>query len=153
VRQWPTMNSGAWRIGVRSMVRLERRMAAERAQVYCRLDIPYPDAAGPGGPFRIIGYATPVDESSCLVFFWRFRQVSGIARESWRFLYRATLEKRHWHVLEQDHEMLTNIPPDAHKREMLYQHDVGVARMRRMLMQQAKTQLEAEAAASVRTAM
>ena len=46
-------------------------------QVYCRLDIPYPEAAGPGGPFRIIGYTTPVDERSCLVFFWRFRQVSG----------------------------------------------------------------------------
>ena len=29
--------------------------------------------------------------------------------------------------------MLTHIPADAHKREMLYQHDVGVARMRRML--------------------
>ena len=73
-----------------------------------------------------------------MVFFWRFRQVSGIARESWRFLYRATLEPRHWHVLEQDREMLTNIPTDAHKREMLYQHDVGVARMRRMLTQQVK---------------
>jgi hypothetical protein len=36
---------------------------------------------------------------------------------------------------------------------MLYQHDVGVARMRRMLMQQAKAQLEAEAAAVVRAAV
>jgi hypothetical protein len=123
------------------------------AQVYCRLDIPYPDAAGPGGPFRIIGYTTPVDERSCMVFFWRFRQVSGVARESWRFLYRATLEARHWHVLEQDREMLTNIPGDAHKREMLYQHDVGVARMRRMLAQQVKDQLAAEAMAEVRTAV
>jgi hypothetical protein len=123
------------------------------AQVYCRLDIPYPDAAGPGGPFRIIGYTTPVDEHSCLVFFWRFRQVEGIARESWRFLYRATLEDRHWHVLEQDREMLTHIPEDAHKREMLYQHDVGVARMRRILSQQVKSQLAAEEMSSVRTAV
>jgi hypothetical protein len=122
-------------------------------QVYCRLDIPYPNAAGPGGPFRIIGYTTPVDEGSCMTFFWRFRQVSGLARESWRFLYRATLEARHWHVLEQDREMLTNIPHDAHKREMLYQHDVGVARMRRMLSQQVKDQLAAEDIASVRTAV
>jgi Vanillate O-demethylase oxygenase C-terminal domain len=122
-------------------------------QVYCRLDIPYPDAAGPGGPFRIIGYTTPVDEHSCMVFFWRFRQVEGIARESWRFLYRATLEARHWHVLEQDREMLTHIPEDAHKREMLYQHDVGVARMRRILSQQAKSQLAAEEMAAVRTAV
>jgi phenylpropionate dioxygenase-like ring-hydroxylating dioxygenase large terminal subunit len=122
------------------------------AQVYCRLDIPYPAAAGPGGPFRIIGYTTPVDDGTCMVFFWRFRQVVGVARESWRFLYRATLEGRHWNVLEQDREMLTNIPADAHKREMLYQHDVGVARMRRMLMQQAKSQIEAEAAAAVQRA-
>ena len=48
--------------------------------------------------------------------------------------------------------MLTNIPPDAHKREMLYQHDVGVARMRRM-PQQVKDQLAAEDMASVRTAV
>jgi hypothetical protein len=122
-------------------------------QIYCRLDIPYPDAAGPGGPFRIIGYTTPVDDHSCMVFFWRFRQVSGIARESWRFLYRVTLEARHWYVLEQDREMLTNIPRDASKREMLYQHDVGVARMRRILSQQVKNQLAAEAASAVRTAV
>ena len=88
-----------------------------------------------------------------MVFFWRLRQVQGIARESWRFLYRATLEARHWHVLEQDREMLTHIPEDAHKREMLYQHDVGVARMRRILSQQVKSQLAAEEMASVRTAV
>ena len=122
-------------------------------QLYCRLDIPYPDAAGPGGPFRIIGYTTPIDETSCMTFFWRFRQVSGIAKESWRFLYRATLEERHWHVLEQDREMLTNIPADAPKREMLYQHDVGVARMRRMLSQLVKQPLAAEDLSSVRTAI
>ena len=79
--------------------------------------------------------------------------VSAIARESWRFLYRATLEQRHWHVLEQDREMLTNIPADAHKREMLYQHDVGVARMRRMLSQQVKNQIAAEDLSAVRTAV
>ena len=56
-------------------------VVVDGTQVYCRLDIPYPAAAGPGGPFRIIGYTTPVDETSCLVFFWRFREVTGIARE------------------------------------------------------------------------
>jgi hypothetical protein len=35
---------------------------------------------------------------------------------------------------------------------MLYQHDVGVARMRRTLTQQAKQQLEAETAVSAREA-
>jgi hypothetical protein len=86
------------------------------------------------------------------VFFWRFRQVSAIARQCWRFLYRATLEGRHWDVLEQDREMLVNIPANAHKREMLYQHDVGVARMRRRLSQQVKSQLAAEESSSVRAA-
>jgi phenylpropionate dioxygenase-like ring-hydroxylating dioxygenase large terminal subunit len=128
-------------------------MVVDDTQLYCRLDIPYPAAAGPGGPFRIIGYATPIDETRCMAFFWRCREVTGIARESWRFLYRATLEGRHWHVLEQDRAMLEHIPADAQKREMLYQHDVGVARTRRMLSEQVKRQLAAEEAQLSRAAV
>jgi phenylpropionate dioxygenase-like ring-hydroxylating dioxygenase large terminal subunit len=127
-------------------------MVTETAAPYCRLDIPYPDAAGPGGPFRIIGFTTPVDEHNCLVFFWRMRKASGLAREVWRFMYRARLEDRHWHVLEQDREMLVNMPPDARKREMLYQHDVGVARIRQALVNKAKAQLAGEDAAAARSA-
>jgi phenylpropionate dioxygenase-like ring-hydroxylating dioxygenase large terminal subunit len=127
-------------------------MVTETAAPYCRLDIPYPAAAGPGGPFRIIGFTTPVDEGNCLVFFWRMRKATGLAREVWRFLYRATLEERHWHVLEQDREVLVNMPPDARKREMLYQHDVGVARIRQALINKAKAQLAARAAAAERSA-
>jgi phenylpropionate dioxygenase-like ring-hydroxylating dioxygenase large terminal subunit len=123
-------------------------MVTETATPYCRLDIPYPAAAGPGGPFRIIGFTTPVDEGNCLVFFWRMRKTTGLAREVWRFLYRATLEERHWHVLEQDREMLVNMPPDARKREMLYQHDIGVARIRQALVNKAKAQLAAQDAAA-----
>ena len=67
-------------------------MVTETSAPYCRLDIPYPAAAGPGGLFRIIGFTTPVDEGNCLVFFWRLRKASGLPREVWRFLYRATLE-------------------------------------------------------------
>ena len=120
--------------------------------MYCRLDIPYPPAGGPGGPFRIIGFVTPVDERRCRVYFWRLRQVQGVAREAWRFLYRSTFEHRHWNVLEQDREMLENMPDDARKREMLYQHDVGVSRMRVMLKQSAREQLEAEDAGVHRAA-
>jgi hypothetical protein len=36
---------------------------------------------------------------------------------------------------------------------MLYQHDVGVARMRRTLTRQVKQQLEAEASSSVQAAV
>ncbi len=119
---------------------------------YCRLDIPYPKAAGPGGVFRIIGFTTPVDDKRCMVFFWRLRKVSGLAREVFRFMYRTTLEPRHWHVLEQDRVMLEGMPDDARKREMLYQHDIGVARIRMLMTRQAKAQIAAEDAALTRAA-
>lgn len=112
--------------------------------MFCYLDIPYPPAAGPGGVFRIIGFTTPVDEKTCRVFFWRMRKVQDDARESWRFLYRAVLETNHWNVLEQDRVMLEGMPDDARKREMLYQHDLGVSRIRQILTRAAKTQVEAE---------
>lgn len=119
-------------------------MVVRNDTMYCRLDIPYPAAAGSGGPFRIIGFVTPVTERTCKVYFWRLRQVQGAEREAWRFLYRAHLEERHWAVLEQDREMLENMPDDARRREMLYQHDVGVSRIRVLLKQSARAQLEAE---------
>ena len=95
---------------------------------------------------RIIGFTLPVDEHTCKVFFWRMREVSGVARDSWRFLYRAVLEPNHWAVLEQDRVMLEGMPDDARKREMLYQHDLGVSRIRQILTRAAKSQVEAELA-------
>jgi len=62
------------------------------------------------------------------------------------------LEERHWHVLEQDREMLEHMPADARKREMLYQHDVGVARIRQSLVNKAKAQLAAHDATGARSA-
>jgi phenylpropionate dioxygenase-like ring-hydroxylating dioxygenase large terminal subunit len=112
--------------------------------MFCFLDIPYPPAAGPGGVFRIIGFVSPMGPRKCKVFFWRMRQVKGFARESWRFLYRAKMEKTHWDVLEQDRVMLEGMPDDARKREMLYQHDLGVSRLRQILTRAAKKQVEAE---------
>ncbi|MEO9777946.1 MAG: aromatic ring-hydroxylating dioxygenase subunit alpha [Sedimentitalea sp.] len=115
----------------------------DEGTMFFRLDIPYPDGAGPGGPFRIIGFATPIDENTHHSFFWRCRQVQGLAAESWRFLYRAVLEDRHWHVLEQDRTMLESIPSDARRREMLYQHDIGVSRLRQMMVKRAKAHFKA----------
>ena len=114
--------------------------------MFCFLDIPYPPAAGPGGFMRILGFVSPVDARRCKVFFWRMRQVSGAERESWRFLYRARLEANHWRVLEQDRVMLEGMDDDARTREMLYQHDIGVAHLRRALARTAKSQIEAELA-------
>jgi hypothetical protein len=44
------------------------------------------------------------------------------------------------------------MPRDARKREMLYQHDLGVARIRQSLVNKAKAQLAAQDAAAARNA-
>lgn len=58
---------------------------------WVKLDIPYPDSAGPGGPFTIAATATPIHENRHAAFFWRCRKVSDWERDSWRFLYRTRL--------------------------------------------------------------
>ncbi len=107
-----------------------------------RLEIPYPPSAGPGGPFRILGNITPIDEHSAQIFFWRLRKVSGWQRDLWRFMYRDRLERRHWEVLEQDRIMSETMPADARYHEMLYQHDLGITRFRKLLRARAKVQIE-----------
>jgi phenylpropionate dioxygenase-like ring-hydroxylating dioxygenase large terminal subunit len=121
-------------------------VVTEGSTNHIRLDIPYPAAGGPGGPLRVIGFISPVDEHTTRIFFWRNRQVSGLAREAWRFLFRAVFEGHHWDVLEQDREMLEGIPDGAEGRELLYQHDAGVVRLRRLLRARARAQVEAELA-------
>ncbi len=118
----------------------------DRPLPYFRIDIPYPKAAGPGGTLRIITFLTPIDEHNCQIYFFRCRQVTGLEREVWRFMFRAVFEPRHWKVLEQDREMLAAMSDDARKREMLYQHDVGVGAIRRILGRRAREQVEAELA-------
>lgn len=116
--------------------------------LWLRLAIPYQKKYGPGGPFGIIGFATPVDENHCRVFFWRTRKVAGWQRSVWRFLYRNRLEGLHWHVLEQDRLILESMAPDARSREFLYQHDQGMARVRKHLEKRARDQVRADTAAA-----
>ena len=104
------------------------------------LDIPYPDTAGPGGPFTIVACVTAINEHQHAGFFWRCREVTGWARDSWRFLYKNRLEMRHWQVLEQDRQMAEAMPDDAWARENLYQHDIALVRLRRMLRAEAGRQ-------------
>jgi phenylpropionate dioxygenase-like ring-hydroxylating dioxygenase large terminal subunit len=120
----------------------------ETNSLWLRLAIPYQKKYGPGGPFGIIGFATPVDENHCRVFFWRTRKVEGWQRSVWRFLYRNRLEGLHWHVLEQDRLILENMAPDARSREFLYQHDQGMARVRKHLEKRARDQVRAKTAAA-----
>lgn len=104
------------------------------------LEIPYPASAGPGGCFGIVGMATPIDAEHTSVFFWRYRRVTGWQRDVWRFLYRTTIEPRHWAVVEQDRAMLEAMAPDADGAENLYQHDLGVIRLRRLYKSLAREQ-------------
>ena len=83
------------------------------------------------------------------MFHWRCRKLDGWARDSWRFLYRNRLEARHWVVLEQDRVMLENMEPDANQREHLYEHDVGLSRLRKSMQSLAQKQLAAKAAPAV----
>jgi phenylpropionate dioxygenase-like ring-hydroxylating dioxygenase large terminal subunit len=119
---------------------------------WMRLEIPYPKSGGPGGGFQIVSVVTPISERESATVFWRCRKVAGWQRDSWRFLYKNRLEARHWHVLEQDRVMAEHMEPDARDREMLYQHDMGIVRIRRLLAQQAREQLEALAEATTQDA-
>ena len=103
--------------------------------------LPYRKEAGPGGAFQIMGFVTPIDRDNCRVFFWRTRRVEGWKRDVWRFMYRHKLEALHWAVLEQDRVVLEAMAPDARDREFLYQHDTGLARVRRLLANEAEKQL------------
>jgi phenylpropionate dioxygenase-like ring-hydroxylating dioxygenase large terminal subunit len=116
--------------------------------MWLRLAIPYRPSAGPGGKFGIAGFVTPVDEDHCLVFFWRVRKCTGWVRDVWKFMYRTRLEGLHWAVLEQDRVVLENMAPNARSREFLYQHDTGLAHLRRLLEKKAAAQLEAVAKAA-----
>lgn len=109
--------------------------------MWLRLSIPYKQRFGPGGPFWIIGMATPEDSEHCRVFFWRVRRVEGWQRQVWRFFYRTKLEGLHWDVLEQDRLILEDMAPCARDHENLYQHDVGLSRLRRVMRKAAKQQL------------
>ncbi|AZG17211.1 aromatic ring-hydroxylating dioxygenase subunit alpha [Cupriavidus pauculus] len=113
----------------------------ETGTLWLRLSIPYRDKVGPGGPFGIVGIATPVDEEHCMVFFWRTRQVQGWERDVWRFLYRNRLEGLHWDVLEQDRVVLESMAPGARDHEMLYAHDAGITRVRRLLKRRADAEV------------
>jgi phenylpropionate dioxygenase-like ring-hydroxylating dioxygenase large terminal subunit len=111
---------------------------------WMRLEIPYPKTGGPGGPFIIIGSYTPINSQMAAVFHWRCRHTQGWQRDTWRFLYKNRLEARHWTVLEQDRIMMEMMEPDANQREFLYEHDVGISRLRRHMRNLAIKQLEQE---------
>ena len=89
----------------------------------------------------MIGSYTLIGPNLSAVLFWRCRRVQGWQRNAWRFLYRNRLEARHWVVLEQDRVMLESMEPDANQREHLYEHDVGLSRLCKLMQSMAQRQL------------
>jgi phenylpropionate dioxygenase-like ring-hydroxylating dioxygenase large terminal subunit len=119
--------------------------------LYWRLDIPLPRSAGPGGPLRILGASTPIDERSSLVVLFRLRRSQGWQRALWRTLYRLVWEKRHWGVIEQDRSMLES---QRGLESRYYEHhanaDVGVIELRRWLIREFTRQQQVHRAAAAR---
>jgi phenylpropionate dioxygenase-like ring-hydroxylating dioxygenase large terminal subunit len=103
-------------------------------------EIPYPKCAG-GNVFAIISHITPVDEQRTYFWVFRWQKSAGWRRDMWHFLYKNRLDKRHWDVLEQDRSIMEGIPAEVRSRETLIQSDVGIARIRRMMKQEAEAQI------------
>lgn len=114
----------------------------ETSTLWMRLAVPYQKRFG-GGEFVIAGFVTPVDDAHCQVYFWRIKKVAGFARDVWRFMYRNRLEGLHWDVLEQDRAIIESLSRHARQQENLYPHDVGLARVRRLMERRAREQVAA----------
>ena len=103
-----------------------------RDTLWVRLDIPLP--FGPRGILRILCFCTPIDENSSLVYFLRYRRLTGLKRAYWRFLYRTFWEKQHFKVIEQDRVILeSQRGAQSRATEHLSNSDRGVNELRRFL--------------------
>jgi phenylpropionate dioxygenase-like ring-hydroxylating dioxygenase large terminal subunit len=106
---------------------------------YMRAKIGFPPTGGPGGPLCIVFFTTPIDENNTRIFAYRFRQVSGWQADLYHFMYKTQFMAFMDSVLAQDKMALKAMPPWP-PRENLYQHDVGLVRIRRIFQQQAESQ-------------
>jgi len=106
---------------------------------FVRVEIPYPPSAGPGGAMGIVFYVTPIDESHSWVSVWRLRKVQGWQRDLWDFMFREKLRSFADAVLAQDRAALDAMPPWP-ASENLYQHDIGLTRLRKIIKDAAQSQ-------------
>jgi len=103
-----------------------------RDSIWVRLDIPLP--FGPKGTLRILCFATPIDEDHTLVYFLRYRKLSGWKRAYWRFLYQTFWEKQHLKVINQDRIILeSQRGAESRMAEHLSNSDRGVTELRKVL--------------------
>jgi phenylpropionate dioxygenase-like ring-hydroxylating dioxygenase large terminal subunit len=116
----------------------QRGVNFDWSEFYCsdsmwvRLDIPLP--FGPKGILRILCFATPIDENRTLVYFLRYRNLSGWKRAYWRFLYKTFWQKQHLKVIEQDRVILeSQRGAQSRRAEHLSNSDRGVTELRKFL--------------------
>ena len=103
-----------------------------RDSLWVRLDIPLP--FGPKGILRILCFATPIDENRTLVYFLRYRQLEGLKRAYWRFLYKTFWEQQHFKVIEQDRVILeSQRGAESRLDEHLANSDRGVTELLKVL--------------------
>jgi phenylpropionate dioxygenase-like ring-hydroxylating dioxygenase large terminal subunit len=108
-----------------------------RDTLWVRLDIPLP--FGPKGILRILCFCTPIDDNASLVYFLRYRNLSGWKRTYWRFLYRTFWVKQHFKVIEQDRLILeSQRGAQSRATEHLSNSDRGVSELRRFLRDKTK---------------
>ena len=109
---------------------------------HARVGVYIPPGGGPGGFLRIIATVVPIDENSSQFNAWRMRKLDGWQGAMFRFMFNNMYEPLTWEVIEQDREILETLPPWP-APENLYQHDLGVARIRRYYRREAEAQVDA----------
>ena len=107
-----------------------------RDSIWVRLDIPLP--FGPKGILRILCFATPIDGERTLVYFLRYRKLTGWKRAYWRFLYNVFWEKQHLRVIDQDRVILeSQRGAESRRAEHLSNSDRGVTELRKLLREKS----------------
>ena len=125
---------------------VEGMQFVDAGMLYSRVSVSMPPALGPGGNLRIIATVVAVDEHNCQFTLWRLRKISGWQGAMYRFMFNMIYDRLAWEVIEQDREAIEAMPPWP-PQERLYQHDVGVARLRRYMRTEAEKQINAASAA------
>ena len=116
----------------------------DNGSFWFRVGFHAPQACGPGGNWRVFPLATPIDEHSSQMTIWRMRNVSDWQGDLFRFMFNTKLEQYNWAIVQEDKVILEAMPPWP-AEENLYQHDIGPARVRRYVRDEARKQLEAGA--------
>jgi len=106
---------------------------------FVRAKIAFPPTGGPGGPLCIVFYTTPINKEKTRIFAYRFRQVSGWQADLYHFMYKNRFQKHMDAVLGQDKMAIAAMPPWP-PNENLYQHDIGLTRIRKHFRDEAEKQ-------------